>query len=105
MKSILYYSFCLFLVTGLFPKTISATAGYRIYTSGNIEVRFNPVEPDKISSQSRKRIIKNMEKVMGKLPDRKNLPGLDIRITDSLTNNGFTRYSLNFATALNERYS
>ncbi len=103
MKSILYYSFCLFLVTGLFPKTISATAGYRIYTSGNIEVRFNPVEPDKISSQSRKRIIKNMEKVMGKLPDRKNLPGLDIRITDSLTNNGFTRYSLNFATALNER--
>ena len=103
MRTILNYFIYLSLLTGLFLKTIPVIAGYNVYTSGNVEVRLNPVEPDKISSQSRKRVIKNMEKVMGKLPDRKNLPDWDIKITDSLKDNGFTRYSLNFATALNER--
>jgi acetyl esterase/lipase len=63
----------------------------------------SPAGLAKWNQKKRCQILKSMEKVMGKLPDRKNLPDFDIKITDSLKDNGFTRYSLNFATAVNER--
>ncbi|WP_276363678.1 alpha/beta fold hydrolase [Daejeonella sp. H1SJ63] len=103
MRTILNYPVYLLLFTGLFFNTTAVVADHKVYTSGDKEIGFNSVDPDKFSSHLRKRILKNMEKVMGKLPDRKNLPDLDIKITDSLKDNGFTRYSLNFATAENER--
>ena len=53
--------------------------------------------------KNRQQILKNMEKAMGKLPDRSNLPPFDIRITDSVQEERFTRYSLSFSVAENER--
>jgi len=53
--------------------------------------------------KKRQQILRNMEKVMGKLPDRSNLPPFDIRITDSVKEERFTRYTLTFAVAENER--
>jgi len=103
MRIILIYPVYLLILTGFLFKTTTVTANHKIYKGTEAKAQFNTADPDKFSSYSRKRILKNMEKVMGKLPDRKNLPDLDIKITDSLKDNGFTRYSLNFATDLNER--
>jgi hypothetical protein len=58
------------------------------------------------SSQHKKKrdqILKNLEKAMGKLPDRLNLPNFDIKITDSIREDRFTRYTLSFLVAENER--
>ena len=58
------------------------------------------------SSQHKKKrdqILKNLEKAMGKLPDRLNLPNFDIKITDSVREDRFTRYTLSFLVAENER--
>jgi dienelactone hydrolase len=44
-----------------------------------------------------------MQAVMGKLPSRKNLPALDIQIIDSLKGTNYTRYTINFQVAKNER--
>jgi hypothetical protein len=62
--------------------------------------------PDKISAsheKKRKQILQGMEKATGKLPDRSNLPAFDIEITDSAMEDRFTRYTLSFTVAENER--
>ncbi len=46
---------------------------------------------------------RNMEAVMGPLPDRINLPPLDIRITDSLDTPKYLRLTLDFQAAPGER--
>lgn len=56
-----------------------------------------------IHKKNRAEILNNMEKVMGKLPDRSNLPSFDIKITDSVKEERFTRYTLTFNVAENER--
>ena len=50
----------------------------------------------------RQQILDRMQQVMGKLPERKGLPAMDIHITDSLKEEGFTRYTINFTVAENE---
>lgn len=53
--------------------------------------------------KSRKQILKNMEKVMGKLPQRHSLVPFDILVIDSLIEEDFTRYNLSFSVAKDER--
>jgi pimeloyl-ACP methyl ester carboxylesterase len=53
--------------------------------------------------KQRHQILKNMQKAMGKLPERSDLPALDIRFTDSLKEATYTRYTIDFAVAENER--
>ncbi|MES3017270.1 MAG: alpha/beta fold hydrolase [Bacteroidota bacterium] len=53
----------------------------------------------------RKHILKNMEEVMGRLPDRSSLVPLDIKIIDSVRERSLTRYNLTFSVAKNERLS
>jgi len=48
-------------------------------------------------------ILRNMEKAMGKLPDRTALPSFDIEISDSVKEDKFIRYTLSFTVAKNER--
>ena len=55
--------------------------------------------------KSRNQILKNMEKVMGKLPQRNSLVPLDILIIDSVKEEQFTRYNLSFSVAKDERLS
>ena len=53
--------------------------------------------------KKRKKILSNMEKAMGKLPERTKLPDFDPQIRDSLKEESFTRYTLSFLVAVNER--
>jgi len=67
------------------------------------EVRDLPVKSSASHEKKRQQILKGMEKAMGKLPDRSNLPAFDIEITDSAMEDRFTRYTLRFSVAENER--
>jgi dienelactone hydrolase len=53
--------------------------------------------------RKRHKILKNMEKAMGKLPKFSDLPPFDIHFTDSLKENTYTRYTINFTVAENEK--
>ena len=57
----------------------------------------------KSHERDRRRILKNMEKAMGKLPKRSDLQPLDIQVADSLKTDIYTRYTINFEVAENER--
>lgn len=50
----------------------------------------------------RKQVLDRMQLVMGRLPDKKNLPALNIRVTDSIKEDNFTRYTIVFTVAENE---
>lgn len=71
----------------------------------NSEVLVNELAQNRsvLHNQKRQQILRNMEKVMGKLPDRSKLPSFDIKITDSVKEERFTRYTLTFNVAENER--
>jgi pimeloyl-ACP methyl ester carboxylesterase len=57
-------------------------------------------EDDLISQQAK--ILENMQLAMGKLPDRTNLPPLDVQFIDSLKADNYTRFTINFTAAENE---
>ncbi|WP_316812706.1 alpha/beta hydrolase [Pedobacter heparinus] len=50
----------------------------------------------------RKQVLDRMQLVMGKLPDSKNLPPLNIKVTDSLKEDNHTRYTIRFTVAKDE---
>ena len=50
----------------------------------------------------RAEILKKMQLVMGNLPQRVNLPPMNIQYIDSSAGNGYTRYTINFTVAENE---
>ena len=52
--------------------------------------------------KKREQILENMQLVMGKLPDRSDLPPLDIKVIDSLRESDHTRYEIRFTVAKNE---
>ena len=53
--------------------------------------------------QKRRQILDSMQAVMGKLPNRSGLPALDMKITESFKGDTYTRLTINFAVAANER--
>src|SRR5690625_375321 len=53
--------------------------------------------------QYRIHLRKNMEKLMGELPDRTRLPAMDIMIKDTLRTDSYTRMNIEFTAAENER--
>ncbi len=53
--------------------------------------------------QKRGQILEGLQQAMGQLPERSTLPALDIEISDSLKGNNYTRLSISFAVAENER--
>lgn len=50
----------------------------------------------------RQQILDNMQKAMGVLPDRSNLPAFDVKFVDSLKGTNHTRYEIKFTVARNE---
>lgn len=52
--------------------------------------------------KKRAQIIEGMEKAMGKLPDRSNLPDLDIQILETLQRDNHKRLTINFNATENE---
>ena len=97
-QSFLILSFCLNLLT-VFPAG-SYTHNY-IYETVKKEIG----STDDPNPKPREQILRNMEKVMGKLPSRSSLVPLDIKIIDSVAEDNFTRYNLTFGVAENERLS
>lgn len=87
----------LFIMLNLLPAQIWQELNYLN------EVRDLPVKSSASHEKKRQQILKGMEKAMGKLPDRSNLPAFDIEITDSAMEDRFTRYTLSFSVAENER--
>ncbi len=77
--------------------------GLLSYTDSSGLKRYGDTIVKKWDEKKRQRILKNMEKAMGKLPQRSGLPPLDIRVTDSVKEDTYTRYTINFTVAENER--
>ncbi len=97
-QSFLILSFCLNLFM-VFP--LGSYKHNYVYEAGKKEIgNIDNPEPKK-----RKQILKNMEQVMGKLPQRTSLVPLDVQIIDSVRETSFTRYNLTFSVAKNERLS
>lgn len=65
----------------------------------------NKTEIPGAAVKRRKQILRNMERVMGKLPSRTSLVPLNIKIIDSVREANFTRYNLTFSVAKDERLS
>ncbi len=95
----------LFIILFLFnPVWIYARSTKEIKARAReITLKKSLADSVKWHEKKRQKILENMEKAMGKLPDRSNLPPFDIRITDSVKEERFTRYTLSFAVAKNER--
>lgn len=53
--------------------------------------------------KKRTQVLENMQQVMGELPERTRLPDFDVKFTDSLREDGYTRYAINFLVAQDER--
>ena len=51
----------------------------------------------------RQQILAGMELAMGKLPDMSNLPDFDMQISETVTGDRYTRITINFKAAENER--
>ena len=62
-----------------------------------------PVRTKSEWEQKRRQILDRMQMVMGKLPDRSNLPALNMQVTDSLKGDNYTRLTISFTVAENER--
>jgi dienelactone hydrolase len=56
-----------------------------------------PVRTVEDWSKRRKQILAGMQRAMGPLPDRTNLPPLDVRVSEEMEGDGFTRLKLSFA--------
>ncbi|MBC7757974.1 MAG: alpha/beta fold hydrolase [Phormidesmis sp. FL-bin-119] len=89
----------LFNPFGIFARNTNEIKG----TSQEIMPMKSPVDSVNWHEKKRQQILKNMEKAMGKLPERSGLPPLNIRVTDSLKEDTYTRYTINFTVAENER--
>jgi pimeloyl-ACP methyl ester carboxylesterase len=55
--------------------------------------------------QRRRQILDSMQMVMGKLPDRTDLPLLNMKVIESLKGDNYTRLTINFTVAENESAS
>lgn len=62
-----------------------------------------PVESPADWEQKRRQILEGMENGMGDLPDRSGLPSFDIQFTDSLKTDRYTRFTISFTVAENEK--
>lgn len=62
-----------------------------------------PVTTKEKWNQKRLQILDDMQKGMGNLPDKSGLPDFDLHYTDSLEENNYKRYTINFLVAENER--
>src|SRR3712207_1001482 len=65
--------------------------------------RERPVETKEDWDLRRQHILAGMQQAMGKLPDRSNLPPLDVRVTAESKGDGFTQLTLSYVAEENDR--
>lgn len=92
---IILFLFNPFLIFAQNTKEIKGTAL-------EITRKKSPAGLAKWNQEKRCQILKNMEKVMGKLPSRTLIHTSDIKVLDSLKEKTFTRYNILFTVAENE---
>jgi len=80
------------------PENSSAPLSYT--NSGN---EFESVKTASEWPRKRAQILEGMQEAMGKLPPFENLPPFDVKVTDSVKENLYTRYSIWITVAENER--
>lgn len=100
MKKFIYHF--LLLVFGLSQSCTTSKP-----TSDLLAYRDASGEERRIFSKSgwelkRREILASLEAAMGKLPDRTNLPPLEVQFTDSLKGSNYTRFTIRFTAAENE---
>lgn len=81
---------------------VEASQGFQIQASEKNNLEKKSDDQSGLNRKKRQQILRNLEKVMGKLPDRSDLPEFNIKISDSVSEQGFTRYTLSFDVAENE---
>ena len=63
----------------------------------------HPVTTPADWANRRRQIVEGMQQAMGPLPDRANLPTLDMRVHSQADGDGFTRLSIDFAAEKKDR--
>ncbi|MDX1618129.1 MAG: alpha/beta fold hydrolase [Balneolaceae bacterium] len=91
------------------PEKIQATGEAEMQDRGSSLLyyldssnRKQPVETREEWSIKRRQILDGMEKAMGELPDRTSLPPLNVRVTDRLVTERYTRLTIRFTAAKDE---
>jgi len=99
-RLIVVFLFTIFLVLAGFKGYFASSdlLFYRDSTGLN-----KPVKTKQEWEIKRHQILEGMQQAMGKLPDRSALPDLDVQITDSLKEENYTRLTISFKAAENER--
>ena len=67
------------------------------------DVRNQPVKSSADWEKHRADILKNMQEVMGPLPDRSHLPPFDLKIVETFQGAGYQRHTVSFANLFDER--
>lgn len=96
------------MCTAIIFLTVCSSASTQSNTSSLLYFRDSshtavPVTTKAEWEKKRTRILENMQKVMGELPERTGLPDFDLKFTDSLREDGYMRYTISFLVARDER--
>src|SRR5690625_5557774 len=95
------YRLILMFFLFIFDLSAQNPEGFSIYSSEkHQEVKIRSSEE---WDQYRIHLRKNMEKLMGELPDRTRLPAMDIMIKDTLRTDSYTRMNIEFTAAVYKR--
>src|SRR5690625_4701990 len=100
-KFIEIYQLILMFLLVIFDVYAQNPEGFSIYSSEKHQEVKNRSSEE--WAQYRIHLRKNMEKLMGELPDRTRLPAMDIMIKDTLRTDSYTRMNIEFTAAENER--
>ena len=85
------------LASVLLVMLVAAGPGHkRLMTYIDAQGHEAPVRTPADWARRRTQILAGMQEAMGPLPDRTHLPGLDMKVTESVRGEGFTRQTISF---------
>ena len=85
------------------PPPYGSHAQLRVYVDGSGEER--PIKTPAEWGPRRRHILAGMQQAMGSLPDRRDMPPFDMRVTDEVSENGVRRQEISFASGDGDRVS
>ena len=93
----------LLLTTSWFSLECASGQSSELLTYQGAASQVRPVSTLAEWKQKRMQILEGMQQAMGQLPAQTGLPAFDIQITDSLRVDHYTRLTISFSVAANER--
>ena len=100
-----FLSVCFLLLVAGLTESISVVQHGDLLSYVDEQGRVQPVQTRDEWNIKRGQIVDSMEAAMGPLPDRQNVPPMDIVYTDSLKTKQYVRYTIWFTVAQKERIS